>query len=125
MLGCHLAHEVARNAGPPQAHAGRERLAGRPDVGDTVGREPLEGSDRLAVVAVLGVVVVLDDQASLRGGPRRSARRAGGRETVPVGILVRRREHDGVDFGAVQLTDVEAVLVDRDGTGSSPACAIV
>ena len=70
----------------PAGGRGRERLARRPDIGDTVRREPLERSDRLTVVAVLGVVIVLDDQRPAAPGPTRSTRfRRTGASTAPVG----------------------------------------
>ena len=75
---------------PAEPQRGRERLAHRAGVDDAVGVEALQRADGGAVVAVLGVVVVLDDDRvagaqpgdAARCGARRRARRrsgAGGR----------------------------------------------
>jgi hypothetical protein len=61
--------EVVGQDEPAQAQPGGERLAGGAGVGDAVGRESLHRPDRRPVVAVLGVVVVLDDERSPRPRP--------------------------------------------------------
>ena len=48
---------------PAEPQARSERLGGGPQVHDAVGRQALQRSERRAVVAKLGVVVVLDHQA--------------------------------------------------------------
>ena len=114
LLRRHLADEVAWNQRPPQPHPRGQRLAGRPDVGDTVRREPLERSDRVAVVAVLGVVVVLDDQRPAAPGPGNQLRATDRSQNRARGVLVRGRQRHRVDLDALQLADVETVFVDRD-----------
>ena len=55
-------HRDGSDDRPPEPQRGRERLARRARVDDVLGVEALEGADRGTVVAVLRVVVVLDDQ---------------------------------------------------------------
>jgi len=50
---------------PAHPHAWGERLGRAAGVGDVVGGRWLQGADRDAVVAVLGVVVVLDDEPAI------------------------------------------------------------
>ena len=69
-----LPRQPGRHQHPAQPHARRQPLARRADVDDLLGRQPLQRADGDAVVAVLGVVVVLDDQP-LAPRPTRSARR--------------------------------------------------
>jgi hypothetical protein len=57
-IGHGLDH-ASRQDHPPQAQAGSERLAGRAAVHDVLGRQALDAADRIAVVAIFGVVVVL------------------------------------------------------------------
>ena len=59
-----------RDEQPAEPKTRSERLAGTPRVHDAVGRQPLDRADRLAVVAELGVVVVLDDRPAPALGPR-------------------------------------------------------
>ena len=54
---------------PAKPEAGCQRLAGRPGVGNVLGSERLHRPDRLAVVAELPVVVVLDDEPTAANGP--------------------------------------------------------
>jgi hypothetical protein len=72
----HRAGEPLGQDEPPEPQPVGQRLARRPGVGDAVGIDALQRAHRLAVEAVLGVVVVLDDQAVDRLGPGRAARRA-------------------------------------------------
>ena len=80
----------------PRRKAGREGLARRARVGDPVGLEALHGADRGAVVAVLGVVVVLDHERP--GAPRPGEHRGAGlgREHAAGRPLVRGGEDQGV-----------------------------
>ena len=55
---------------PAEPKTRSERLAGTPRVDDVGGRQPLDGTDRFAVVAELGVVVVLDDHPVASFRPR-------------------------------------------------------
>ena len=54
---------------PSDADDRTQRLAHAPAVDDTVGPQALQRADRGAVVAELGVVVVLDDQRVVRSRP--------------------------------------------------------
>ena len=109
----HGRDEPRRHRSPAEAQRGRERLRDRVHVHDVVGRQALERADRVAVVAVLGVVVVLDHQRAgvarpggERGAPRRLEHDAGG------GLVGRRDEHP-VGAGGGDRGDVDAALVDR------------
>ena len=64
-----LVHEVGGDDEPAQPQAGREAFAGRPGVDDPLRPERLHGPDRLAVVAELPVVVVLDEEPAGPRGP--------------------------------------------------------
>ncbi len=65
----HLAHQRLRDHHPAQPQPRCHGLAGRAEVHDAFRVESLEGADRLAVVAELPVVVVLQDQAAGAPGP--------------------------------------------------------
>ena len=67
---------------PAEPQRRRERLRRRAEIDDPVRREPLQRADRRAVVAVLGVVVVLDHdarptRAARAAAPARAPRRSG------------------------------------------------
>ena len=70
--------ELRREDEPAEPEPGRERLAGGAGVDHAVGSEALQRADRRAVVAVLGVVVVLDDQRVALARPAARRRRATG-----------------------------------------------
>jgi hypothetical protein len=55
---------------PPDGEAWRDRLARGPEVSDVLWGQPLKRTDRVAVVAELRVVVVLDDQRLVLLRPR-------------------------------------------------------
>src|ERR1700694_1270198 len=68
---------------PAEGHSRSERLGDGAKIDYAIGRETLQRAERRAVVAELGVVVVLDDETSLACpahdraaplGPRRDAR---------------------------------------------------
>ena len=69
---------------PAEPQPGRERLARGAGVDHVLGREPLERPDRLAVVAELGVVIVLDQSAPV-ARPAEQRRPPLRRSTPPVG----------------------------------------
>ena len=56
---------------PAETQAGSEALRERATVDHSIGGHALERADRMAVVAVLGVVVVFDDVAVDVAGPPR------------------------------------------------------
>ena len=64
---------------PAEPQPGREDLAGRAGVEDALGGEALERADGVAVVAILGVVVVLDHEPVVAGGPLEQRRAPVGR----------------------------------------------
>ena len=77
---------------PAEPQRRRERLRRRAEVDDAVGREPLQRPDRRAVVAVLGVVVVLDHDPA----PRQQRPPPLGREHRAGRELVRGRDEHRV-----------------------------
>ena len=81
----HRRAELVRYHQPAEAERRRHRLAHRPRVDDACGIEPLERPDRRAVVAVLGVVVVLEDERAAPGGPGQHACAALRESATPVG----------------------------------------
>ena len=112
-----LRHRRAEPRGqrrPAEPQPGRERLRDRVHVHDVLGREALEGADGMAVVAVLGVVVVLDHDRSGAARPRderRPPRRVehdAGRE------LVGGRDEHRVRRGGDERAGDDPALVDRD-----------
>ena len=78
------AASVRRGDEPPEPQRRRERLRRRAEVDDAVGREPLQRPDRRAVIAVLGVVVVLDHDPAPREqrAPPLGREHGAGRELV-------------------------------------------
>jgi hypothetical protein len=101
--------QVAGQHQPPETKSRGQALAGRAGVDDVVGREALHGPDRLAVVAELAVVVVLDDHSPGVAGPLDHPGPPRRRERHPERELVRRgQEHragraDLVDHGAAAV----------------------
>ena len=98
LRGHHVVDEVRGKDEPPETHAGCQRLARGPGVDDVLGRERLHGAHRLAVVAELAVVVVLDHDAAgalgpgdgggapLRGEQHAERELVGGRQQRRVGV---------------------------------------
>ena len=110
--------ERRRRDEPADPERGRERLARRAGVDDPIGVEALQRADRRAVVAVLGVVVVLDrDRAALaqpaeQRGAALAAQHDAGR------VLVGGCQHHGV--GVAELVHAQALVVDADRDGLEP-----
>lgn len=97
------------SASQPRRRAGGEGLAGGAGVDDVVRIEALHRADGLAVVAVLAVVVVFDDEGVAVRGPRDEGRAAAGGERRAERALVCGREGDGV---GADVVGPSAVLVD-------------
>ena len=87
---------------------------------DEVRPQPLQRADRRAVVAVLGVVVVLDDQRVVLGRPGEQLRPPLGAEHRAGRELVGGREQDRARV-VRKLVDDDAVLVDAGRHGDQPA----
>jgi hypothetical protein len=105
---------------PSQAQAGGEDLAGRAGVYDVVGGEALQRADRVAVVAVLGVVVVFDHDRVVADGPVEQRRPPAGWQHHAGRKLVGWRHDDGLHGQAVEFLHPQSVLVYRDGKGFQP-----
>ena len=99
---------------PAEAQGRGQRLARRAEVDDPLGSEALERADRRAVVAELGVVVVLDDERVSPFAPSRAGRRRPGERTTPVGNWCAGVTTHGLGFGAVEGADVDALGVDAN-----------
>ena len=79
------------------------------------GASPCSAPDRRAVVAVLGVVVVLEHERVRRGGPLGEQRAAGGGEDDAERELVRRGDHHRVERPVrAEPLDAQPLLVDLD-----------
>ena len=102
------------NDEPAEPQARRQDLAGRAGVDDAVRAETLDRADRFAVVAELGVVVVLDDRPAAALGPGQERRPPLRREDAAGRVLVRGGHDDGIDIGGVEQVDAQPRLVDRD-----------
>ena len=98
---------------PAQPQARRQRLADRPAVGDQLRREPLDRAHRGAVVAVLGVVVVLDDDSAGACGPVDQRGAALRREHHAERELVRRRDERGVRGERLEHVHAQPGVVHR------------
>ena len=94
--------------------AGAEGLARRAGVDDPVGIEALERSDGRAVVAVLGVVVVLDRDRAGLAHPGQQGRSPLGGERNAGGVLVGGRQHDRLGVGELEFVDPCSGFVDSD-----------
>lgn len=101
---------------PAESQRGGERLGHAPGVDDVLGGEGVHGGDRGTVVAVLGVVVVLDDQAP-RPGPIEQLPAARCGKDHAGGELVRRRDDHRVEVGGRERRDIEAESVHRNPDG--------
>jgi hypothetical protein len=67
--GDHVGRHPLRHDQPAQPQPGGQGLGHRAGVDHVLGGQALDRADGLAVVAVLGVVVVLQHQRSNAGGP--------------------------------------------------------
>ncbi len=97
----------------PRRMPGAEDLARRAGVHHPVRGEALHGADRRAVVAVFGVVVVLDDQRVALAGPRDDRGAFGGGQHGAGRPLVGRGQDHGVGVAGAQRLDADPVVLDR------------
>ena len=97
---------------PAQPDTGRERLARGPGIHHPLRGERLQRAQRVAVVAELAVVVVLDDQPTGRLRPLDRDPSTPGDQRRADRELVGRREQR--DVGRCELLDGGAVVVDVD-----------
>jgi len=98
---------------PADAQGRRERLGDRPEQHHPRPVGALHGPDRPAVVAELGVVVVLQDQAVDPAGPGEQGGAALGREHHPGRELVGGAHHDRAHRRVgVEVADPQPVAVD-------------
>ena len=113
-LGGHQRVVISRRGqDPPDPKRGREELGDAAGVTDLPGKRRVQRGDRRPVIAVLGVVVVLDDQAAV-AGPLMEVAAPGAVEDHAHGELVRGSEHDRPGPAGAQLVDLQAALIDRD-----------
>ena len=105
--------QPGRRDQPAQAHARGQRLGRAAGVGDLAGSRGLQGGHRRPVVAVLRVVVVLDDQRIGRGGPVEQLTAPPRGERDPGRELVSGREQHRLQAGARQVVHHQPLLVHR------------
>ena len=109
-----LLGQLAGRDHPAEAQAGGERLARRPGIHDVIGRETVQRTDGRVVVPVLGVVVVLDDQAVGVPRPVEQLGTALRRHHAPRRELVGRRRRARPPRRGAQRGDIDPVPGDRD-----------
>ena len=120
-----------RGEDPAQPDRGRQRLADRAEGEHPVRGDALQHADRLAVVAELRVVVVLDDVAVVTAGPLHQRVPPRRRQHHPGGRLVRRGHHHGAGPAGRQRGHVDPEVVDRHpdrlarppGQPNAPRCS--
>ena len=106
----HLIDEMRRNHEPAKAQCRRQCLRHRSDLHHMLGRHTLERTHRLPVVAELGVVVILDDQATVRTRPGDQAATPLAAQHVAGRELMRRCDEHSI---CVKAVDDHALGVDR------------
>jgi hypothetical protein len=106
--------EVLRHDEPAKAQCGRECLADGAGIDDAVRLQALKRPDGGSVVAILGVVVILDRDRVPFAKPFEEPRPSIARKDRAGGVLVCRREDDRVDIGLLELLDPHPALVDCD-----------
>jgi hypothetical protein len=121
--------QVAGQDEPAEAESRGQALAGRAGVDDVIGREALNRADRLAVVAELAVVVVLDHHAPGVTGPLDYPGPAPRRQRHPERELVGRGQQHRA--GRADLVHHGAAVVDRQhgqpqagGRGHGPVAGL-
>jgi hypothetical protein len=100
-----------RGDDPAKPDRGRQRLAHRAEGEDPVRGDSLQHADGLAVVAELGVVVVLDDERVVTAGPLDQRLPPRRRQYHPGGRLVGRGHHHGAGPAGRQGRDVDPEVV--------------
>ncbi len=106
--------EPRRDGEPAEPQAGREDLAGRAGVDDPVGREALDGADRLPIEPELRVVIVLDHECVASRGPRHEGGPALGRQHGAGRVLVGSGHDHGVDVGVVERVHDKPGVIDGE-----------
>ena len=118
VLGRHQVRvQPGRRDQPAQPHARGQRLGRGAGVGDVTGCGGLQRGHRGSVVAVLGVVVVLDDHRVGRDGPVQQLAAALRGQHHPGRELMRGRQQRGPQAAVRQVAGLQSVLVDRDRRG--------
>ena len=103
LVGDGVASSAGGTTSQPEPQRRRERLARRAGVDDVLGIEPLQRADGRAVVAVLGVVVVLDRDRVVRAQPRQQRDAPLGCEHDAGRVLMRGRDDHGVHVRAERV----------------------
>ena len=105
-----------RREHPPHPQRGGQQLGHASRVADMLGEHRAQGGDRRPVVPVLGVIVVLDDQASVPG-PSDQLAAAFAVEHHSGRKLMRRGQQDRRGAAGPELVDPQAAGIDRDRRG--------
>jgi hypothetical protein len=107
-------HQTRRQHHPAEAQRRREGLACRADVGGAFRRDALERANRFAVVAKLGIVVVLDDDGVSLSGLFEQGSASLRRQSRARGKLMRWRHEHGGGIASRESIHDDAVLVHGD-----------
>src|SRR5262249_35609613 len=97
---------------PPESKRRRKNLACRAHVHDAVWGQALQRPNWFPVVAILSVVIVLDDNRTSLPGPFEQRPPSLGSEDGAGRVLVRRRCEHGLGLSANQVIDSNSALVD-------------
>ena len=108
-----LGHQAARRHDPSQPQRRAHTLRHAACSEHRLGGQGMQRRQRLTVVAVLGVVVVLDDQTPGARSPLDQRMAASCTEGHTGRVLVRRRHHHGRRLRALERRDVDALVIDR------------
>ena len=109
--------QVGRDHHVADAHRGKEHLAERPDIDHArVGIEPLEGRDGTALVAILAVVIVLDDPGTRTLRPLEEFQTSPQTHGPAQRKLMRWRDerHAGAPTQTHARRHIDALAIDRD-----------
>jgi hypothetical protein len=108
-----VADVAPRQDDPAQAHRRRERLAGGGAERDVIGVHALQGGDGLAVIPVLRVVVVLQDQRVTAASPVEQGRATFGAHHHSGRKVMCGRDRNCVDVEPVELLHDQPACVHR------------
>ena len=118
-----LVHERGRCDDPSHADRRCQRLRDRAEVDRAVRRERLHRAERLAVVAELRVVVVLDDPTARPPSPVNEPAPPLETQDGSHRVLVSRGDQDRVHISPLQHVEAHAVLVHGDRDDLAPAAS--
>jgi hypothetical protein len=116
-----IRHEVRGDDEPAETKGWRQYFAGGTDIYHAIGGQTLQGANRLAVVSILRVVVVFDDDGTLPRRPLEQRSATFGSEDRTRGVLMRRRDEHAPGIEPTKTIDTDAAIVDGNARGFQPA----